>query len=233
MNICYLCGQPLSDNADRDHVPPKQFYARELRKNHALNLFTLPVHRYCNKDYQKDEDYFVHSIGPLAMESYSGKAIWKDISHQFNRPQGERIGKMVSMEFDVRPSGLYLPGEKVAKKFDAERVWRVAWKIVRGLFFKEHGKFLPESTLRNYYKVVSVGEKPPQEFDAVRNTPSRGQYPGVFDYKYVVVPELNNFNLWAMLFWDRLIKMIGFHDPECPCDTCHKERQGLICVSRV
>lgn len=225
IEICYLCGLDLSGDIDRDHVPPKQFYAKEIREKHVLNLLTLPVHSACNKSYQKDEDYFVNSIGPLAKESYSGKCIWKDITQQVGRPQGFRLAQKIYNEFDVRPSGLYLPVGKVVKRFDPNRVWRVVWKIVRGLFFKEHGRFLPKNTLRNYHKIISVGEKPPSIFAAVRDTPSRGQYPGVFDYKYIVEPKLDNFNLWAMLFWDELIIMIGFHDPECQCNLCNNMRE--------
>ena len=207
---CYLCGMELKEKIDRDHVPPKQFYAKNIRKKHNPNLFTLPVHDSCNKAFQKDEDYFVHSIAPLAQSSYSGSAIWKDIKHQFGRPEGLRIGNMISKEFDSRPSGLYLPDGKVIKRFNEERVWRVVWKIVRGLFFKEHKIISPEH------------EELPPEFAVVRDTPSRGQYPGVFDYKYIVIPELNGFHFWAMLFWSRLIKLIAFHDPECECETCIK-----------
>ena len=225
--ICYLCGRSLTGKIDRDHVPPKQFYARDIRKRHNPNLFTLPVHVACNKTYQKDKDYFVNSIAPLAQESYSGSQVWKDIGNQFQRPEGLRIGKMIFREFQARPSGLYLPAGKVVKRFDAERVWRVVWKIVRGLFYKEHRRFLPEDSLRTYYKVVSVGEQPPPEFEAVRNTPSRGQYPGVFDYKYIVIPELNDFHFWALLFWERLIKLIAFHDPECACSACCKVKTDV------
>ena len=224
IEICYLCGMELEGKIDRDHVPPKQFYATNIRKKHNLNLLTLPVHHSCNKAYQKDEDYFVHSIAPLTQESYSGSEIWKDITHKFQRPEGFRIGKMISKEFDARPSGLYLPRGKVIKKFDAERVWRVVWKIVRGLFFKEHQRLLPENTLKVYYKFISVGESPPPEFEVVRNTPSRGQYPNFFDYKYVTIPELDNGHFWAMLFWNRLIILIAFHDPECECETCCKRK---------
>ena len=81
VNICYLCGQKLDANINYDHVPPRQLYAKSIRKIHTPNLFTLPVHESCNKSYQKDEDYFVHSLAPLAMHSYSGNAIWADISN--------------------------------------------------------------------------------------------------------------------------------------------------------
>lgn len=219
--ICYLCGLELGKDIDRDHVPPKQFYAKSLRKIHHPNLFTLPVHAGCNKSYQEDEDYFVHSIAPLAKGSYSGDGIWNDIAQRLRRAQGQRIGQMILREFEERPSGLYLPGGKVIKRFDAKRVKRVVWKIVRGLFYKEHARFLPEEPPR-LLKFVSVGEKPPPEFQAVRSTQSKGQYPNVFDYKYIVISELDNFHLWAMLFWDRLIKLVAFHDPECECETCGK-----------
>jgi len=225
IDICYLCGQKLSGDVDDDHVPPKQFYPRSIRKIHDLNLFTLPTHESCNKSYQKDEDYFVHSIAPLAKGSYSGNAIWGDISNQLKRPQGKRIAQMILKEFDPRPSGLYLPHGKVVKRFSGQRIWRVVWKITRGLFFKEKEQFLPETTPK-LFKNISVDEKPPPQFAWVLGTPSKGQYPGVFDYKYADIPELDNFHIWAMLFWDRLIKFVAFHDPECPCDECKDHMNG-------
>lgn len=224
-DICYLCGKKLEENINYDHVPPRQFYPRNIRKNHNLNLLTLPVHKSCNESYQKDEVYFVHSIAILTKGSYSGNAIWSDISNQFEKPQGIRIGQMILKEFDKRPSGIILPNGKVLKRFNAKRVWKVVWKITRGLFFKEKGQFIPED-IHKSFKIVSVGEKPPPEFAYVGNTPSRGQYPGVFDYKYIDFPELNNLHLWAMLFWDRLIILIKFHDPECTCNKCKGNING-------
>ena len=156
--ICYLCGEPLDVDIDRDHVPPRQFYGKEVRTKHNPNLFTLPVHSLCNKDYQKDEDYFVHTIAPLAMGSYSGKSLWADLSEQYKRPQGQRIGQMVLKEFDKRPSGLILPFGKVAKRFDGQRVWRVVWKIMRGLFLKETGQF-PQMGLQGrtiYFHLMNI-----------------------------------------------------------------------------
>ena len=34
IDICYLCGKKLKGNIDDDHVPPKQFYAKSIRKMH-------------------------------------------------------------------------------------------------------------------------------------------------------------------------------------------------------
>ena len=98
-NICYLCGKELEGEISRDHVPPKQFYAKSLRKRNDLNLFSLPTHFACNKAYQNDEDYFIHAIAPLTMESHSGNALWEDMAHQYTRPQGTILGTMILKEF--------------------------------------------------------------------------------------------------------------------------------------
>lgn len=223
IDICYLCGELLEGDVDDDHVPPKQFYARDLRRMYSPNLFTLPVHSSCNKAYQKDEDYFVHSMGPVVMESYSGKALWEDISDHYERPQNRRIAEMVLKEFDKRPSGLVLPFGKVAKRFDSERMWRVVWKIVRGLFFKEIGQVLP-SDLPIKREILSPGERSSPEFDITRTVPTLGQYPGVFDYRYIGIP--GKIYLWEMLFWDRIIMFVGFHVPGCNCRLCIGRPKG-------
>jgi hypothetical protein len=217
--VCYLCGEPLDDAVDRDHVPPKQFYARQLRKQHDLNLFTLPVHSPCNKAFQKDEDYFVHSVGPAAMESYSGAALWRDISERCEtHPQSKLLVKMVLSEFDKRPSGFILPGGKVQKRFDDKRLWRIIWKITRGLFFKELGKALPED-LPIKREMYSPGENPPLAYDLLETVIPLGQYPMVFDYRYAVSKQ-HSIYLWEMLFWNRIIVLVGFHAPGCSCREC-------------
>lgn len=41
IDICYFCGQKLKENIGDDHTPPKQFYAKNIRKIHNPNLLTL------------------------------------------------------------------------------------------------------------------------------------------------------------------------------------------------
>jgi hypothetical protein len=217
---CYLCGQVLNQRVNDDHVPPKQFYPQNIRKKYNPNLLTLPTHQSCNKVYQKDEDYFVHSLGPLAQGSYSGNEIWRDLSNQIKRPQGKIIYKMILKEFDPNPSGLTLPGKKAIKRFKPERIWGIVWKIIRGLFFYETGKFLPEATPK-VFKIVSQAEEPSPEFAYVRDTSSKGRYRGIFDYKFATFAVNNNMlHLWALLLWDKIILQIAFHDPQCSCVKC-------------
>lgn len=210
IDICYLCGKELGKDIDVDHVPPKQFYARSIRKNVSLQLSTFPTHKSCNKSYQKDEDYFLHSVGPLAMESHTGKELWADIRSQLKRPEGQRIIKMIYEEFEERPSGLILPHGKIMKSFNGKRIRSVIWKITSGLYYKEYNKYLPESTT-HLIEIYGHGEKIRDEFSIVRDTPSRGKYKRVFDYKYVGTEK---YNLFAMLFWETIISLIVFEEPK-------------------
>ena len=114
--ICYLCGKIIdykTDEIDQDHVPPKQFYPESFRKERNPNLFSLEVHKICNKSYQKDEDYFFNSIGPLSLGSNSGGFVISDLKKRFERHKGSRIlGKMGHSE--RKGNGLYknIPGNK-------------------------------------------------------------------------------------------------------------------------
>jgi len=218
---CYLCGQPIEGTVSKDHVPPRQLYSKEIRKLHKPNLRTLPTHAKCNRSYQLDEEYFIHSLAPLVLESYAGKSVLRELLAQYRQSRNQKLSKKILSEFEERPSGLYLPSNKVVKRIVPERIWRVIWKIVRGLFYFEHNRVLPDNTPR-LFKVVSPGDKPPEEFYFISNYPIRGQYPGVFDYKYRVFPEAKNSHLWAMLFWDRLIMLAVFHDPDCDCAKCNE-----------
>ncbi|MEW6202316.1 MAG: hypothetical protein AB1546_10090 [bacterium] len=228
VDICYLYGETLDSDFDNDHVPPKQFYPSEIRKSFNFDdLFTLPTHKICNKSYHSDEDYFVYSFGILAIGSYSGNAIWNDIVKRFTRePQGTKMINKILKEFDSKPMGIILPQGKIGKRFDWQRIYRVIWKVTRGLFFKEKSQYLPENTPKHIV-ITPPDEKPPDEFFYLRNSKSKGQYPSVFDYKH---EEFSGFylHIWAMLFWDKLITLIMFHDPQkCICETCGTIRSKL------
>lgn len=220
VEICYLCGAEIVEDFSKDHIPPKQFYATKLRRIHNPNLFTVPVHIECNQDYQKDEDYFVNSLVPLCNKTYSGSALLKDIERSIKkRPQSKRLALMIYKEFDTRPSGLILPPGVVVKRYDGKRIRNIIWKITRGLFFKEYNKVLPQATPK-LIVIINPGKKPPEYFLLLSDVDFKGDYPGVFDYKFKVLEEVNNFHFWAMLFWDNIIVFSMFHDPECNCEQC-------------
>ncbi len=222
--VCYLCSQPLIPSLARDHVPPQQFYADVIRKKHRPNLLTITVHKQCNLAYQFDEDYFVNTVAPFAKGSYSGNALLHEIFQKYYSGKKRGLVQKVYEEFELRPSGLVLPPGMVAKRIQGERVHRVAWKIIRGLYFHQFSEVLPEDT-PNSLEIVPPGQVPSKEFIlGLPDDPVRGRHPGVFDYKFAKFPAIHNFNYWAMLLWDKIIFIMKFHDPNCECKNCEEVR---------
>ncbi len=209
--LCYLCGQPLAAPTSVDHVPPKQLYAKELRKKHSPNLRTIEVHAECNKSFQHDEDYFVNTLAPFARGSYAGTALLQGVREVRGRREAEASRQGFGRVSGHTRRHLASAGSG-GKRFEGDRLHRVAWKIVRGLYFQEFGEVLPENTPNNL-QIAPPDKPPPSEFlEALYDRESRGPYPGVFDYKYVTVPQLNDFHYWGMLLWDRLILTMAFHN---------------------
>lgn len=217
--ICYLCGKPLDGRLSRDHVPPRQFFADEVRCKHNPNLLTVSVHASCNLSYQSDEDYFVYSLMPFARGSFSGDAVRRKILNDCKHSEQQTLLRRILNEFERNPSGLVLPRGLVAKRFQGERILRIAWKIVRGLYFSHHGIYLPEDSPRGC-EIVLPGQEPPLPFLFLPDEPIYGRYPAVFDYRFANYPDVHNLNYWAMLLWDRLILIVKFQFPACGCEAC-------------
>ena len=215
--ICYLCGKPIPESEwTRDHVPPKQIYPSEIRKNHSMNLEWLPAHRGCNEAYREDEDYFTHAVGSTQNDTIALDALWKDFerTHKKNR----RIGRDVLSEF----SKIILPEGKIAKHFDPEKVYRIIWKIIRGLHFKEFSRVLPIDTPRQL--TIFDPENPTDTAKFLLEISSResddlGHTGGVFDYRFYM-SEKPPAIVWGLLFWDRIIFLGIHHSFECNCKRC-------------
>jgi hypothetical protein len=205
-----------------DHPVMQQIFAPEIRLKHNVSkMITLKVHKACNTAYQSDEDYFVKSLMPFARGSEAGNAIYAKALADFRTGKQVRLTRKVLREFEPNPSGLILPGDKVIKRFDGERLARVAWKMVRGLHFYHTGEVLPEKWPSLSVHLFMGEIPPPQDVICFASyAPEHGFYPGVFDYKFEKFPEINNFHYWALLLWDRIIIRVTFHDPSCTCETC-------------
>jgi hypothetical protein len=226
-DLCYLCGRQLIEPISDDHVPMKQLFAPEVRKAHnPSNLLTIPVHDRCNKSYQPDEDYFVYSLMPFARGSYSGSVLYQKVLGDFRGGKKTKLVRKVLDEFELRPSGLMLPGNKVVKRFDGNRIARIAWKIVRGLYFHHHNEVLP-ADLTTWVSLTPPNEIPPEHFRTfmgLADNEPQGQYPGVFAYRFQRFTEALDVHYWALLIWDRIILTVIFHDPRCDCMQCRSRR---------
>ncbi len=223
-SICHLCGKALGDDRSREHVPPKQFFPKELRGD--LQLLTVPTHPCCNRSYAKDEEYVFQSLSATAVRSPVGWALRRDRRRRFRSmgKPGLVLFEKVLAEFEQQPGGLYLPPGLVAKTFDRPRVHRVMWKIVRGLFFHHVGRFLPENTPHNCRLYGRRRDVPPhiQEMLDLALV-IHGVEKSVFAYRFAKVQgEDMKAWWWEMLLWESVMVVVPFHDPTCNCGTCVK-----------
>jgi hypothetical protein len=140
---------------------------------------------------------------PVASDTYAGRAAFDEIIRKFRRGTKRGLSVKVLNEFEPRPSGLVLPENKVVKRFEGERIERVVWKIVRGLYFHHHSVVLP-GTLPVHVSLtrLQAKESPPEHFlhfMAAGNPEDHARYPGAFGYRFA---NFGDVNYWALLIWD-------------------------------
>jgi len=230
LTTCYLCGKALHAPTNKDHVPMRQLWTPELRAIYKpLVLLTIPVHKACNSAFQMDEDYFLATLMPFFAGSIAGDSHFRkhraDVHEQKNVP----LKHMVLKEFDTTPSGLILPVGKVAKRFDGVRLSRVAWKIVRGLYFHHFSKLLPADWTIGVELFPASDQSLPSHFVEFMNlpdNPAHGRYQGVFSYRFqkFAIGLESPLHYWALLIVDRVVIVVTFHDISCGCVHCKERR---------
>lgn len=230
-NLCYLCGKIINKkNRNADHIPAKQFFPSALIKKANVQLLTRPTHKSCNSAFQKDEDYFKLSLGSVANDTRALKALWKDLVRQVGKPKTRPLRLMVFRKFkkEVRtPAGLTIPGI-VAKTFDKRRIFRVIWKVIRGLFYIRFSQILPEST-EHFISYVQRNEPMfaadllKYLFSMTLKEQEHGNNKEVFSYRYYIPPK-NDFYSWIILFWSKHPFFIFHHIPNCNCKRCTSKR---------
>src|SRR5262249_46427274 len=176
------------------------------------------------------EDYFVRTLMPFARGSEAGNAIYQKVLDDYRAGKEALLTRKVLREFDPQPHGLVLPGGKVVKRFEGERLRGVVWKMVRGLHFHHSGgEVLPERWSSVGVKIFGPDDQPTEDVVVFAgSTSSRGIYPGVFDYKFDKFVEPRNLHYWLLLLWDRLMFRVAFHDPGCSCETCEGDRRRAL-----
>lgn len=201
---CYLCAAALDAAPTRDHVPPKGFIAPRLRKAEKINLVTLPTHRACNEAYKLDEEYLRDSLAPMAQGTVAGRAIMEHIAEKWRDGKSHALAKQVLAEFTDAPGRVVLPPWLSAKRFGSQRVQRVIWKIIRGLYFIERDRVLPADGLVTWdIRSVEDGKslKFARAYDQLHGLP-RTPFPGAFDYCLLLDDAVPDSGVGSMLLWD-------------------------------
>lgn len=171
---------------------------------------TVPAHGVCNKSYESDEQYFTWSMAALCLGSTAADALVRDQGRKFRAGSSVGLGRKVLAEFVHQPSGLQLPGQRVIKRVEGERMGRVVWKLVRGLYFTETGTVLPEDT--PYTHEVIEQDRAAEHagtsavWEHVKAQSPRGIYGGGFEQKYFVCEvDDSQMHMWGMILWDKLM----------------------------
>jgi len=227
---CYLCGKLINKELKgRDHIPPKTIFPEHIRKK--LNLSKLRwrwTHKNCNESYGYDEEYFKLSIGASAIDSPILKYVWDDLKKMARKPQTQNLRLKVYSEFisEVRtPNHIILPGV-IAKTFETKRIYRVVWKIIRGLYFIEFSNILPETTPHYISYIQKDAPMFSTElltilFHATLAQKEKGDYADIFSYWYYQTDK-KDFYSWIINFWSRHPFFIFHHLPSCTCEKCSK-----------
>jgi hypothetical protein len=207
-----------------DHVPPQLFFPKELRKRYGMtDLLTIPVHHACNQVWRMDEEYFIHTLLPLARGSEAGDAAHRQTFEKYRAGRNVPLVNMVMNEFTHVVKGIHLLANRVAKLVDSDRFHDVIWKLVRGLHYHHTGEVMPPIWSLTYTATAPY-EEPPELFRMYAKSGRgivRGKYPKVFAYFFDKFPEAHGLHYWGFLLWDGIIITAAFHDPyTCDCEYC-------------
>lgn len=221
VHSCYLCGDALSKPTNRDHVPPRQLFGPSIRKRYKLQLDVLEVHKSCNQSFSSDEEYFFQLLMPFASGSEAGNAVRIKAVSDYRAGKRMPLVDQILASVEYTSANILLPTGKIALSIDSDRVRRVLWKLVRGLYFLESRMVLPPSH-PIVYEITPPGEIPPVHFQELNYFfgHDSGRYPGAFSYWKHSIRGEAWIDYWALLIWDRIIITVFYHVPKCPCGDC-------------
>jgi hypothetical protein len=225
-STCCLCGDPIESDAatpgdalSMDHVPPKQFYPKELRIDRNPDLWLTPTHRRCNEGYRKDEEYFYHAMYAVVRKNNEqmGQTILRDFSRRTHKPQTPAMMRNIRKTFTtVTEGGIHLPPGIVEFSVDKARSERVVTKIVQGLFYLDRGVHMPRHNCRDIRMCVDESDIP--EFYTLlrQGAESKMVCRDVFSFRRFQFEDLHFF---SMVFWESLVFCCAFEDP-LRCEHC-------------
>lgn len=197
LDHCYLCSDSI-DAADRtvDHVPPKSLFPESLRRQRNFDrLTTLPAHRRCNSAFAKDEQYFLHALGLLARTD-AGTHIAERLINSVQDGRQLGLHRRIDREFSRDAAG------RLRKTFDYERIYRVAHKIVRGLWAAAPGgHYLPPEWPCEFRLFDRDNPPPPLLAKALAEEKHWYDYPDIF--QFVALRSMDATQaFFGLIFWE-------------------------------
>lgn len=213
--ICYLCRNTITGKSSDDHVPPKQFFPKEIRENENLNLQLAPSHRQCNNGYKDDEEYFYASLYPL-VEKHNPEMAAKILRDFARRCQKLQMPAMLRKIFGnasgTSKGGIVLPAGVVEINIDLYRIQRIVGKVARGALFLSKEIYVPESSIVDMRICPEESEVPKMYQISWKIAGSyKGPYPKVFSYKYM---QYGEYHIISLLFWEAFMFCVTIQESD-------------------
>lgn len=209
IGTCVYCGKvgPLT----RDHIPPKTLFATR-----PPDLITVPCCEKCNKGFSGDDTYFRDvvsmraDVGDHPEVQRNMDAVLRSVVRPEQRKYWDGILGGAQLRDVLSPSGLYV-GQRPAYDVNVGRLDRVVARIVKGLFYHEFNRRLPEThevaayfeegfgcvdstTMANVLRLCSnVTAEVPTERGA-----------NVFRFWYKAAEDSPDTSLWVLQFYGTL-----------------------------
>ena len=210
-DFCVYCGSVEKDNLSDDHVPPESVFP----KPRPGGLITVRACKTCNGGASKDDEYFrmMLCLSQDAGDSTEAQKNWAPILRSLERPQAQGMKK--ALLESIRPvqamtwSGIHL-GVKMGFHIEFDRISRVIERTVRGLYFNEQKRRLPDGHDVVVYCDENLIRLPPDSlatFHQTINLPLAAVAPkviapGVFHYRFLIA-EGGPASAWALTFYER------------------------------
>lgn len=211
--VCAYCGfsPPNKKDLTSDHIPPKKLFP----KPRPANIITVPACRNCHANTSKDDEYFCLKISMRndAQRNSAARTIAHELIGSLGRVQSIDFRRQILSDLRVAnlrtASGLYTGQRVVAYDVDMVRIFKVLERIVRGLYFVETGKPLG---LQNEVRSNAIEEIQQQtvfleQLKQVIPSMAQGEKIGddVFTYRYILVPNKQEFSAWIISLYNRVI----------------------------
>lgn len=213
-STCSLCGafieakaSALEDSLSMDHVPPKQFYPKELRTERSPNLWLAPAHWRCNERYRKDEEYFYHAMY-FVVNKPNRCRIHRDFARRMHQPQTPAIIRSILKTFrEITKGGIHLPDGIVQFSVDKYRAQRVVIKIAQGLFYLDYGRYMPSDNCVDIRLCVTESDIPEFYTLSWQGAELKTVCHDVFSYR---IFEVKHLRLFSMCFWESVMFCAAF-----------------------
>lgn len=163
-----MCGKVGADS--KDHIPPKNIFLEK-----TSDLLTVPAHTECNKEYEKDDEYFLFFLSVAAFpKSREMRKLWKGkILRSLNRPESQKYKNYIDEHInsvDLLSKDGVIIGNRDVFYAEANRINNILSKTAKGIIFKEDETFItPSSHIEVQLMKPNVRELRGEDFSSIGN----------------------------------------------------------------